>query len=61
MGERDVCQDPLRELAAYASCRDIALFVGRKMGHMHNFAGTRHALWRRLTAFIDQVAAEKRT
>lgn len=56
MGERDVCQDSLRELAAFMSARDLALFVGPRMAHMHNFAGTRALLWRRLQAFIAQVA-----
>ena len=55
MGERDVCQDPLRELAAYMSARDLAQFVVPRMAHMHNFAGTRELLWRRLDAFISQV------
>jgi alpha-beta hydrolase superfamily lysophospholipase len=57
MGERDVCQDPLRELAAFMSARDLALFIGPRMAHMHNFAGTRALLWRRLDAFIAQIAA----
>jgi len=56
MGERDVCQDSLREMAAFMSARDLALFVAPKMAHMHNFAGTRHLMWRRLSAFISQVA-----
>jgi alpha-beta hydrolase superfamily lysophospholipase len=56
MGERDVCQDSLRELAAYMSTRDLAVFVVPKMAHMHNFAGTRALMWRRLSAFIAQVA-----
>jgi pimeloyl-ACP methyl ester carboxylesterase len=56
MGERDVCQDPLRELAAFMSARDLAQFVVPRMAHMHNFAGTRELLWRRLDAFISQVA-----
>jgi alpha-beta hydrolase superfamily lysophospholipase len=56
MGERDVCQDSLRELAAFMSTRDLALFVAPKMAHMHNFAGTRALMWRRLSAFITQVA-----
>ena len=50
-----VGQDPLRELAAYVSARDIALFVCPRMGHMHNFAGTREMLWNRLSRFIDQA------
>ncbi len=57
MGERDVCQDPLRELAAFQSARDLSLFVVPRMAHMHNFAGTRALLWRRIDAFIAQVAA----
>jgi alpha-beta hydrolase superfamily lysophospholipase len=56
MGERDVCQDSLRELAAFMSARDLALFVAPRMAHMHNFAGTRALMWRRLSAFIAQVA-----
>jgi alpha-beta hydrolase superfamily lysophospholipase len=60
MGERDVCQDSLRELAAYMSTRDLALFVAPKMAHMHNFAGTRELMWQRLSAFIAQVADMRR-
>jgi len=59
MGERDVCQDPLRELAAFQSARDLAQFVVPRMAHMHNFAGTRTLMWRRIDAFIAQVAALK--
>lgn len=59
MGERDVCQDPLRELAAFMSVRDLSLFIAPKMAHMHNFAGTRESMWRRLSAFIAQVADAK--
>jgi len=56
MGERDVCQDSLRELATFMSARDLAVFTAPKMAHMHNFAGTRELMWRRLSAFIAQVA-----
>jgi len=59
MGERDVCQDPLRELAAFQSARDLAQFVVPRMAHMHNFAGTRAMMWKRIDAFIAQVAALK--
>lgn len=59
MGERDVCQDPLREVAAFMSARDIAYFVVPRMAHMHNFAGTRALLWCRLGAFVAQVATIK--
>jgi alpha-beta hydrolase superfamily lysophospholipase len=60
MGERDVCQDPLRELAAFQSARDLALFVAPRMAHMHNFAGTRRQLWHRTHSFVTQVAASAR-
>jgi len=59
MGERDVCQDPLRELAAFQSARDLAHFVVPRMAHMHNFAGTRAMMWKRIDAFIAHVAALK--
>ena len=59
MGERDVCQDPLRELGAFQSARDLAQFVVPRMAHMHNFAGTRALMWKRIDAFIAQVAALK--
>jgi pimeloyl-ACP methyl ester carboxylesterase len=55
-GERDVTQDPLREMAAFMSASDLAYFVVPRMAHMHNFAGTRTLLWCRLSSFISQVA-----
>ncbi len=57
MGERDVCQDPHAELAAFQNATDIAAFVVPRMAHMHNFAGTRRRMWDRIDAFIFQVAA----
>jgi hypothetical protein len=57
MGERDVCQEPIAELAAFTNATDIAAIVVPRMAHMHNFAGTRRRLWDRLDAFIAQVAA----
>jgi pimeloyl-ACP methyl ester carboxylesterase len=59
MGERDVTQDPLRELAAFQSATDLALAVFPKMAHMHNFAGTRVSMWKRLRAFALQIADQK--
>jgi alpha-beta hydrolase superfamily lysophospholipase len=56
MGERDVLRDPAREFAAYQSSRDVSVFQGRRMAHMHNFAGTRHEMWLRIDAFVRQVA-----
>jgi alpha-beta hydrolase superfamily lysophospholipase len=56
MGERDVCQEPVAELAAFTSATDIAAIVVPRMAHMHNFAGTRRRMWDRIDAFIVQVA-----
>jgi len=56
MGERDVCQDPLAELAAFKKATDIAAVVVPRMAHMHNFAGTRRRMWDRIDAFTLQVA-----
>ncbi|MEW9857093.1 alpha/beta hydrolase [Novosphingobium sp. M1R2S20] len=60
MGERDVTQDPLRELAAFMSTPDLAYFIVPRMAHMHNFASTRHRLWSRLGVFVRQVAELRR-
>jgi alpha-beta hydrolase superfamily lysophospholipase len=55
-GERDVCADPRLEPGAYASSPDITIFVLPRSGHMHNFASTRHVLWRRIDAWVRGVA-----
>ena len=56
MGERDVVPDPWLEPKAYRSATDISLFVCPRMGHMHNFAGTREAFWQRIHAWGEMVA-----
>ncbi len=56
MGERDVCQGPVAELAAFTNATDIAAIVVPRMAHMHNFAGTRQRMWDRVDDFISQVA-----
>lgn len=56
MGERDVCQEPVKELAAFTNATDIAAIVVPRMAHMHNFAGTRQRLWDRIDTFIVQIA-----
>jgi pimeloyl-ACP methyl ester carboxylesterase len=48
MGERDVIADPRGELRAYQSARSVDFYVCPRMGHMHNFAGTRELFWRRI-------------
>jgi pimeloyl-ACP methyl ester carboxylesterase len=56
-GERDVVPDPWLEPKAYKACPDLSLFVCPRMGHMHNFAGTRELLWRRIQSFANGAVA----
>ncbi|MGO8858238.1 MAG: alpha/beta hydrolase [Steroidobacteraceae bacterium] len=58
VGERDVCPDPWAEPSAYWNSRDVSLFVVPRMAHMHNFAGTREALWRRLGDWTEMVSRQ---
>jgi pimeloyl-ACP methyl ester carboxylesterase len=55
LGERDVLVDPRGELRAYSSSESIDFFVCPRMGHMHNFAGTRERLWQRIESWTDWV------
>jgi alpha-beta hydrolase superfamily lysophospholipase len=57
VGERDVVADPMGEPRAYRSATSIDLFVCPRMGHMHNFAGTRELFWRRLETWAAWVGA----
>lgn len=50
-GEIDTCPDPLTEPAAYLRSPDITTMVLPRSSHMHNFAGTREILWRRLESW----------
>ena len=56
-GERDVVPDPWLEPKSYRSCEDITVFVCPRMGHMHNFAGTREMFWNRIHAWGDGMAS----
>ena len=58
-GERDVSVNPHAEPGAFTAARDITLFVVPRMAHMHNFAGTRHLLWDRLSAWVADRAKAK--
>jgi alpha-beta hydrolase superfamily lysophospholipase len=58
-GERDVIADVKGEPRAYLSAKSVDLFVCPRMGHMHNFAGTRELLWRRIECFADWVGSAK--
>jgi hypothetical protein len=59
MGERDVIADPRGELRAYLSANSVDVFICPRMGHMHNFAGTRELFWRRIETWSDWVRAAK--
>jgi alpha-beta hydrolase superfamily lysophospholipase len=60
MGERDVIGDPKGEPRAYLSATSVDLFICPRMGHMHNFAGTRELFWRRIETWADWVREAKR-
>jgi hypothetical protein len=60
MGERDVIPDPRGEPRAYLSAASVDLYICPRMAHMHNFAGTRELLWRRIEAWAGWVADLKR-
>lgn len=57
MGERDVVADPRGEVRSYLSSPSIDLYMCPRMGHVHNFTGTRELLWRRLEARRAWVTA----
>lgn len=57
MGERDLVADPAGEARAFRSAASFDLFVCPRMGHMHNFAGTRALLWERVHRFGEWCAA----
>ena len=59
-GERDVYGDPKGEPRAFPSSPSVDLFVCPRMGHMHNFAGTRAWVWERIETWADWVAAVAR-
>jgi alpha-beta hydrolase superfamily lysophospholipase len=59
MGERDVIADPRGELRAYQSASSVDFYVCPRMGHMHNFAGTRELFWRRIETWADWVRVLK--
>jgi alpha-beta hydrolase superfamily lysophospholipase len=60
MGERDVIADPRGELRAYQSSPSVDFYVCPRMGHMHNFAGTRELFWERIDAWARWVGVHKR-
>ena len=59
MGVRDLVPDPLGEPRAFLSARSVDLFICPRMGHMHNFAGTRALFWERIHAFGEWCRVAK--
>ena len=60
MGERDVVADPASEPRAYLSAPSVDLFTCPRMGHMHNFAGTRTAFWQRIHSWGEWLRGTHR-
>jgi pimeloyl-ACP methyl ester carboxylesterase len=61
MGERDVIADPKGEPRAYQSARSVDFYICPRMGHMHNFAGTRELFWKRIETWAAWVQVLKDT
>lgn len=59
MGERDVIADPRGELRAYQAATSVDFYICPRMGHMHNFAGTRELFWGRIEAWARWVRIDK--
>jgi alpha-beta hydrolase superfamily lysophospholipase len=59
IGERDVIADPRGELRAYQCASSVDFFICPRMGHMHNFAGTRELFWRRIETWAEWVRVMK--
>lgn len=57
-GEVDTLPDPRSEPSAYSSSTDITLMILARSAHMHNFAGTRQQLWRRLHDWAASAAKQ---
>ncbi len=59
VGERDVVPDPHEEPRAYQRSPDVTVYICPRMAHMHNFASTREALWRRLHLWGSGIAVTR--
>jgi pimeloyl-ACP methyl ester carboxylesterase len=59
MGVRDMVVDPLGEARAFRSAPSFDLFICPRLGHMHNFGGTRVLFWERIHRFGEWIAAFK--
>ena len=56
--EFDVSADPHAEATGFPASSDITVVVVPEMAHMHNFADTRHRLWRRFADWLPVVARD---
>jgi pimeloyl-ACP methyl ester carboxylesterase len=59
LGERDIVPDPAGEPRAFRSAPSVDVFVCPRLGHMHNFGGTRALFWERIHGFGEFCAAWK--
>jgi len=59
MGVRDLVVDPPGEPRAFRSARSFDLFICPRLGHMHNFGGTRALFWQRIHAFGEWCGVVK--
>lgn len=55
-GERDVTHPLENEAVAFSGAGGIDTFVLPESAHMHNFAATREALWKRVDVFVHHSA-----
>lgn len=58
VGDRDSSTDPHAEPSAFPNSSDVSMLIVPRMSHMHNFAGTREILWRRLDLWWRAVAGQ---
>lgn len=56
VGDVDIVPDLPGEASAYPASADVTLCRFSHMGHMHNFASSRHRLWARLNHWASIVA-----
>lgn len=59
MGVRDLVVDPLGEPRAFRAAHSVDVFICPRLGHMHNFGGTRALFWQRIHSFGEWCAAVK--
>jgi hypothetical protein len=58
-GSADTSPNPHDEGRYFSSCHDYTLVMVPDSAHCHNFAGTRHLLWRRIATWLDSIETER--